>query len=333
MQRRWRSAAARWRSARRRSALCGARRWSWLAPAVGLALLCAACWGTVRLPGRRARRGDRRRAARGRLGGLSLRGGSRAGQRRCARAGRSRLLALLAASLPFVVEGHFGILGTSFNPDMSQHLLATDRLAARPRLPAAPPGLPARPARDRRRPEQGPRDRPGPGLRRAHVAVARPRSADRARRLRAASRRPARRRRRCSSASPTWSPPTSPRAPSRRRCRRSSCSPSSSPCGRRPAAWRDLPLRFVPAALIAVGSVYAYSFPGLIWLSAPPSSGRLRSTSSVGCDRLRVAVGRGPAARSIRAPWGCRADRPAGARLVLLASFLFAFSLRRRSAA
>ena len=32
------------------------------------------------------------------------------------------------------------------------------------------------------------------------------------------------------------------------------------------AAWRDLPLRFVPAALIAVGTVYAYSFPGLIWL-------------------------------------------------------------------
>src|SRR5690606_11605460 len=39
------------------------------------------------------------------------------------------LAALLAASLPFVVEGHFGILGTSFNPDMSQHLLAADRLA------------------------------------------------------------------------------------------------------------------------------------------------------------------------------------------------------------
>src|SRR5262249_48648968 len=31
-------------------------------------------------------------------------------------------------------------------------------------------------------------------------------------------------------------------------------------------SWSDLPLRFVPAALIAVGSVYAYSFPGLIWL-------------------------------------------------------------------
>ena len=71
-----------------------------------------------------------------------------------------------------------------------------------------------------------------------------------------------------SSASPTWSPPTSPRAPSRRRCRPSSSSPSSSPCARRRANpdWRELPLRFVPAALIAVGSVYTYSFPGLIWL-------------------------------------------------------------------
>ena len=31
--------------------------------------------------------------------------------------------------------------------------------------------------------------------------------------------------------------------------------------------WRELPLRFVPAAVIAVGAVYTYSFPGLIWLS------------------------------------------------------------------
>ena len=42
---------------------------------------------------------------------------------------RSPLFALVAASLPFVAEGHFGILGTSFNPDMSQHLLTADRLA------------------------------------------------------------------------------------------------------------------------------------------------------------------------------------------------------------
>jgi hypothetical protein len=31
--------------------LCGVRRWSWLSPAVGLALLCALCWGTVRIGG------------------------------------------------------------------------------------------------------------------------------------------------------------------------------------------------------------------------------------------------------------------------------------------
>jgi hypothetical protein len=39
------------------------------------------------------------------------------------------LLAALAASLPFIVEGRFGILGTGLNPDMSQHLFAADRLA------------------------------------------------------------------------------------------------------------------------------------------------------------------------------------------------------------
>jgi hypothetical protein len=32
--------------------------------------------------------------------------------------------------------------------------------------------------------------------------------------------------------------------------------------------WRTLPLRYVPAAIIAIGSVYTYSFPGLIWLAA-----------------------------------------------------------------
>jgi hypothetical protein len=32
--------------------------------------------------------------------------------------------------------------------------------------------------------------------------------------------------------------------------------------------WRDLPLRFIPAGLLAVGSVYTYSYPGLIWLFA-----------------------------------------------------------------
>jgi hypothetical protein len=109
-------------------ALCGWRHWSWLAPAVGLALVTALCWATVRLPG------DGLISAiavvvltiaslaflRGRVDeiGAALREGAPVA-----------IGALVAASLPFIVEGRFGILGTSFNPDMSQHLLAADRLA------------------------------------------------------------------------------------------------------------------------------------------------------------------------------------------------------------
>jgi hypothetical protein len=109
-------------------ALCGRREWSWLSPAVGLALLCAVCWGTVRLPGH----GTVPAIAvplltvaavlflRGRVEGVG----------EAVRVGAPvAAIALAAASLPFVAAGHFGILGTSFNPDMSQHLLATDRLA------------------------------------------------------------------------------------------------------------------------------------------------------------------------------------------------------------
>ena len=108
--------------------LCGARSWSWLSPAVGLALLCALCWGTVRLPGEGVVSAVAVAVLTvvalvylwGRVedGGEALRAGWPVA-----------LGALLAASLPFAVEGHFGILGTSFNPDMSQHLLAADRLA------------------------------------------------------------------------------------------------------------------------------------------------------------------------------------------------------------
>lgn len=108
--------------------LCGARRWSWLAPAVGLALVCAVCWGTVRLPGD------------GVLSAVAvlvltiaavayLRGRVEGTGETLAAGWPVALGALLATALPFVVEGHFGILGTSFNPDMSQHLLAADRLA------------------------------------------------------------------------------------------------------------------------------------------------------------------------------------------------------------
>jgi hypothetical protein len=107
-------------------ALCGRRRWSWTSAPVGLAILCAVCWGTVRLPGH------------GQVSAivvLVLLAASLAylqGQgfwREAAGGWPVLVVAALGASLPFIVEGHFGILGTSFNPDMSQHLLAADQLA------------------------------------------------------------------------------------------------------------------------------------------------------------------------------------------------------------
>ena len=215
---------------------------------------------------RRGRLGDRRAGCSSLASVAYLWGRLEGGGRRCAPAGRWRWSPCSPASLPFVVEGHFGILGTSFNPDMSQHLLAADRLADGARLAAAPPGLPARPARDRRRPEQGPRDRPGPGLQRPHGRGRGAGPADRAGRLREPRPLP-----RTAGAlvvglayvvasyfaqgafKETIAGALRPRLRAR-------------PARVRPASWRDLPLRFVPAALIAVGAVYAYSFPGLIWL-------------------------------------------------------------------
>jgi hypothetical protein len=109
-------------------ALCGRRSWSWLAPAVGLAVITAVAWGTVRLPGEGV-------ASAVVLGGLvaavlvRLRGRA-AGLGGAASIGLPvAIAALLAASLPFLVEGRFGILGTGLDPDMSQHLFAADRLA------------------------------------------------------------------------------------------------------------------------------------------------------------------------------------------------------------
>ena len=108
---------------------CGRRGWSPLAPAVGLAALCALAWWTVRLPGEgTAALIAIAIAAAG--SALFLRGrltGAGAGLRRDLVVA---LAALLVASLPFIVEARFGILGTGLNPDMSQHLFAADRLAA-----------------------------------------------------------------------------------------------------------------------------------------------------------------------------------------------------------
>ncbi len=128
MQRCWRCARRRWRSARRRSrsAECGAgrgsrRRSGWRCSARSAGERCG-CRGTGSISAvvvgllAIAAVAYLWRRLRGRGGGAA---------RRLA-GGTDRAA---AASLPFVVEGHFGILGTSFNPDMSQHLLAADRLA------------------------------------------------------------------------------------------------------------------------------------------------------------------------------------------------------------
>ncbi|MFN8161352.1 MAG: hypothetical protein U0R52_09965 [Solirubrobacterales bacterium] len=124
--------------------LCGRREWSWLSPAVGLALLCALCWGTVRLPGEGAISAAAVLVAV--LCSAAYLWGRVEGRREAVRAGLPvAAVALLATSLPFLAEGHFGILGTGFNPDMSQHLLAADRLAAGAASPLVVQGYPLGP--------------------------------------------------------------------------------------------------------------------------------------------------------------------------------------------
>jgi hypothetical protein len=247
-------------------ALCGVRRWSWLAPAVGLALLCAICWATVRLPGHGTisaivvlalfaaavlylwRRLED--------GGGALRAGLPVA-----------LLALAATSLPFAVEGHFGILGTSFNPDMSQHLLAAERLAHGEGSQLLHQGYPLGPHATAVALAKG----LGIGLVQAFtgltIAVAVLAS--------------------LTALTAFRDQPPSLRIPAALvvgltymvasyfaqgsfketiqalyvlafalSLREATVNP----------AWRELPLRFIPAALLAVGSVYTYSFPGLIWL-------------------------------------------------------------------
>jgi hypothetical protein len=107
--------------------LCGRTGWSWTAAPVGLAILCAVCWGTVRLPGH----GSISAIVVLAMVAVSLAylQGRGVWREPFTQGWPVFVLAALGASLPFIVEGHFGILGTSFNPDMSQHLLAADHLA------------------------------------------------------------------------------------------------------------------------------------------------------------------------------------------------------------
>jgi hypothetical protein len=245
--------------------LCGARRWSWLAPAVGLALLCAICWGTVRLPGHGivstvavllltaaaiAYLWGRVEGARGAL----------------AMAWPVALVALLATALPFAVEGHFGILGTSFNPDMSQHLLAADRLAEGHSSPLLVQGYPLGPHSIVVALEKGLGIGLVQGFSGLTVAVAILAS--------------------LTALAAFAELPFLPRTAGALLVGLTYVVASYFAHGafketmhalfllgfvlalrESDSAWMDLPLRYVPAALIAVGSVYSYSFPGLIWLA------------------------------------------------------------------
>jgi len=244
--------------------LCGARRWSWLSPAVGLALLCAVCWGTVRLPGN------------GVISAVVVLGltvaaaaylwGRVEGVGEALAAGWPvALLALLAASLPFAVEGHFGILGTSFNPDMSQHLLTADRLAEGHSSQLLNQGYPLGPHSIVVALNRGLGIGLVQGFGGLTVAVAVLASLT------------------ALAAFAELGPV--PRMAGALLVGLAYAVASYFAQGafketmqalfflafvlslrEATRSWADLPLRFVPAALIAVGSVYTYSFPGLIWL-------------------------------------------------------------------
>jgi hypothetical protein len=117
--------------------VCGWRQWSWLAPVVGLGPIVAIAWGAVQLPGEGA-------TALGAVLAVSATSlivlvGRTDGVGEAVREGLpAAAVSLVAASIPFIVEGRFGVLGTGFNVDMSQHLFAADWLAD-PSGPA--PGL------------------------------------------------------------------------------------------------------------------------------------------------------------------------------------------------
>jgi hypothetical protein len=283
--------------------LCGGRGWSWLSPTVGLALLCAVCWGTVRLPGDGvvsavvvavltvaavaylwARFED---------GGEALRTGWPVA-----------LGALLAASLPFFVEGHFGILGTSFNPDMSQHLLAADRLSEGNSSQLLNQGYPLGPHSIVVALDKGLGIGLVQGFSGLTVAVAILASLTALAAFREL--------------------PTLPRATGALLVGLAYITASYLAQGafketmqalyllafvlalrETDRTWTDLPLRFVPAALIAVGSAYTYSFPSLIWLGPTlvlwlllsVAGGRVRRprASSAGVSGGRT----GPATRAL----------------------------------
>ena len=286
--------------------LCGGRRWSWLAPAVGLALLCALCWGTVRLPG------DGVVSAVAVLllavAAIGYLWGRVEGVREALTSGWPvALIALLAASLPFAVEGHFGILGTSFNPDMSQHLLAAARLTEGHASQLLNQGYPLGPHSIVVALNKGLGIGLVQGFSGLTVGVA----------ILA-----------CLTSLAAFADlPLLPRTAGAFLVGLAYVVASYFAQGafketmqalfllafvlalrESTRTWADLPLRFIPAALIAVGSVYTYSFPGLIWLGPTlvlflvasavggADLGDRPSPNARGCG---TKSGSGPAARAL----------------------------------
>jgi hypothetical protein len=246
--------------------LCGGRRWSWLAPAVGLALLFAICWATVRMPGHGTvsaiavlvLTGGAVLYLRGRVedGGEALSVGVPVG-----------IAALLAASLPFAAEGHFGILGTGFNPDMSQHLLATDALAHGGGSQLLHQGYPLGPHSVVVALNKG----LGVGLVQGFdgltvaAAILAPLTAlaafgDQPRPVRVAAA--------LLVGLPYLVASYYAQGAFKEVIQAIFVLAFVLALRESTRTWRDLPLRFVPAAVIAIGSVYTYSFPGLTWLAA-----------------------------------------------------------------
>ena len=109
--------------------LCGWRRWSWLSAPVGVALLLAVAWGTVRLPGEEVTALVVLALLAVVSGVVLWRQPPEAGGNALREGLPPALLVLVGVSIPFAVEGHFGVLGTSFNPDMGQQLFGANWLA------------------------------------------------------------------------------------------------------------------------------------------------------------------------------------------------------------
>ena len=101
---------------------------SWAAPAIGLAAITVLAWWTVRLPGEGLTALVAVLVAA--VGGGALSVARLAGLRAHLASGLPVLaIALALASVPFLVDGHFGVLGTGFNVDMSQHLFVASWIA------------------------------------------------------------------------------------------------------------------------------------------------------------------------------------------------------------